>query len=52
MATEGQTNKNQYHIDVKGREETPGEVHQMVTADDSDEIKKRETKLKKDMQEQ
>jgi hypothetical protein len=51
MATEGQTNKKQYHMEVKGREETPGEVHQMVTADDSGEIKKRETKLNNDMQE-
>jgi hypothetical protein len=52
MATEGQTNKNQYFMEVKGREETPGEVHQMVTADDSGEIKKREAKLKNDIQEQ
>ncbi|GGB62793.1 hypothetical protein [Fictibacillus barbaricus] len=46
MATEGQTNKNQYHMNVKGPEESPGEVHQMVTADDAEEIKEREAKLK------
>lgn len=46
MATEGQTNKNQYHMNVKGHEESPGEVHQMVTADDAGEIKEREAKLR------
>lgn len=47
MATEGQRNKNQYHIEVKNQEQTPEEVHQMVTADDPSEIKEREEKLNK-----